>query len=178
LNSDIWSKDKPLNLEKIAEHFKEKCVFGPEDLQRTALRKAHGVVLEKKASFAKLCNALTPNYNTDRKSVDAGRDVNANAQNSKEVQSAEVVPNVSPNMNVTNTVANATTGSGIPQQGQTKVAAAPIIGNHPETSTTEQDNQLLQAQQNKTSAVAQEVDEDSSKIPWTEKFKRRQAMLR
>lgn len=57
---DIWPKDKPLNLEKIAEHFKEKCVFGPDDLQRMALRKAHGVVLEKKASFAKLCNALVP----------------------------------------------------------------------------------------------------------------------
>lgn len=169
---DIWSKDKPLNLEKIAEHFKEKRVFSPDDLQRMALRKAHGVVLEKKASFAKLCNALTPNYNTDRKSVDAGRDVNANAQNSKEVQSAEVVPNVSPNMNVTNTVANATTGAGIPQQGQTKVAAAPVIGDHPETSTTEQDSQLLQAQQEQKATIAKSKPQTNLNVSSEERLER------
>lgn len=122
---DIWSKDRPLNLEKIAECFKG-LGFSSDDLNKmVAENTPRGLGLGKCASEERM-----PTYNSGNLGNKSGEIVKTVANDSKNNKTAEVIPTVSPNMSVTNTIANASPGSNMPGTAhqQEKVASFTGLG--------------------------------------------------
>jgi hypothetical protein len=110
MSEDIWSKERPLNLEKIAS---------------SKVRKA---LMKLAAAWAN-----DPNYNSGKKDPDASTKVTTTADDTKNARTAEVVPRIPPATMSTDTVASSTPGSKMPGTGgqQQKIAGLGLDKEYP-----------------------------------------------